>query len=316
MRAVRKPRSRSEALLAHFVLPISGVAVGLLQPTGVEDLLLTEHRLHDPALALALAERLGRTDVPLNWADLPVSDIDTFILRLRQALLGNRVIAEITCTNESCGERVDLSFSVDAYLAHHEPRRGRSRKRGLRVEPFGDEPGWFVLHAPAFDSAGVAASGSGTAAAQRGNDPMQAQEILSESLPAAAETLRFRLPSLADQIAVDGLPDAVGALAERCIRPGGLPGRARARIENAMAMLAPPLAGPLRGHCPHCTTPIAARFEARLYCLQELRDRARFIYDDIDALAERYHWSERAILMLPHVRRTSYVERARQAGLS
>lgn len=82
-----------------------------------------------------------------------------------------------------------------------------------------------------------------------------------------------------------------------------------------MAALAPPLAGPLQGPCPHCASPIAARFEARLYCLQELRDRARFIFDDIDALAERYHWSERAILTLPHLRRTSYVERARRARL-
>ena len=83
-----------------------------------------------------------------------------------------------------------------------------------------------------------------------------------------------------------------------------------------MGALAPPLAGPLQGRCPHCETPIAARFEARVYCLQELRDRARFIYDDIDVLAERYHWSERAILTLPHGRRTNYVERARQTRLA
>ena len=37
------------------------------------------------------------------------------------------------------------------------------------------------------------------------------------------------------------------------------------------------------------------------------------VFDDIDVLAERYHWSERAILSLPLTRRTQYVERARQA---
>jgi len=80
-----------------------------------------------------------------------------------------------------------------------------------------------------------------------------------------------------------------------------------------MALLAPPLAGPIEGRCPDCGAAIAARFEARGYCLRELRDRARFVYDDIDTLAERYHWSEEAILMLPYARRVLYAERARQA---
>ena len=83
-----------------------------------------------------------------------------------------------------------------------------------------------------------------------------------------------------------------------------------------MTALAPPLAGPLRGQCPHCGRFIEAWFEARLYCLQELRDRARFVHDDVDALAERYHWSERDILKLPQMRRAQYAERARQARSS
>jgi hypothetical protein len=95
-----------------------------------------------------------------------------------------------------------------------------------------------------------------------------------------------------------------------------LEARRRSRVEAAMAALAPPLAGPLRGRCPHCARPIEAWFEARLYCLQELRDRARFVHDDVDTLAERYHWSERAILNLPQVRRAQYVERARQSRSS
>jgi hypothetical protein len=80
-----------------------------------------------------------------------------------------------------------------------------------------------------------------------------------------------------------------------------------------MAWLAPAQAGPMQGQCPHCGSAITALFQPRQYCLRELRERARFVYDDIDALAERYHWSERAILRLPAARRTHYVERARQA---
>jgi hypothetical protein len=270
--------TRRDAPVAQFVLPVSGAAVALRQPTGAQDVLLAEHRLDDPALVLALARQLGQADPSPDWAALPVTDIDTLILRLRQAVTGNRVLAEVTCTTASCGQRVDLSFGIDAWLAHHRPRRARGRD--WRAEPAADAPGWYGLRSGAHD-----------------------------------DEARFRLPTLADQIAVHGQPDAVATLAARCIRPAGLPGRARARVETAMAMLAPSLAGPLRGRCPHCAAPIAARFEARAYCLQELRDRARFVYDDIDALAERYHWSERAILTLPHARRTAYVERAMQARL-
>jgi hypothetical protein len=279
MQPARTPRAYRNAPVARFALPVSGVVVALRQPTGAEDVLLAEHIVEDPTLALSIAERLGETDAAVNWADLPVPDIDTLILRLRQAVVGNRVVAEVDCSTSTCGQRVDLSFGIDAYLTHHRPRPGRARRREWWTERAADASDWYVL---------------------RTRD---------------ADEVHFRLPTLADQIAVDELPDAAAALAARCIRPGRLPARPRARVEAAMTALAPPLAGPLQGRCPHCATPIAAQFEARLYCLQELRDRARFVYADIDALAERYHWSERAILMLPQVRRTSYVERARQARL-
>ena len=70
----------------------------------------------------------------------------------------------------------------------------------------------------------------------------------------------------------------------------------------------------MQGQCPHCGAALDRPASMpRQYCLRELRDRARFVYDDIDALAERYHWSEQAILRLPAARRSQYVERARQA---
>ena len=62
-----------------------------------------------------------------------------------------------------------------------------------------------------------------------------------------------------------------------------------------------------------CGTAIEARFDARLFCLQELCDRARFVYDDVDAIAARHHWSEAEILALPGERRIQYAERARQS---
>jgi len=278
MRAAVSSRPPNGDGAARFALPVSGTLVTLEQPTGMEDLLLAEYAPEDPRLALLLAGRLARAatapDSPLDWAALTVTDIDTLIVRLRQILMGDRVVAEVTCASPSCRGRLDISFALSHYLAHHLPAR---RRRGWHTAPCADAPGWHAL-----------------------------------MLNGGDEAARFRLPTLADQIAVYGLPDAVAALASRCIRAHGAPTRAQARVEAAMAALAPPLAGPLGGQCPECGAPVAARFEARLYCLQELRDRARFVYDDVDTLAERYHWSERVILRLPRARRLLYAERARQ----
>jgi hypothetical protein len=262
---------------ARFALPVSGTVVSLRQPTGAEDVLLAEHDPEDPALVLLLAEQLGFADPAAYWAELPVPDIDALVVRLRQAMIGDRVVADLTC---ACGQRVDVSFSLETYLAYHQPNTPAAKARGWAAAPVTDEPGWYELR-------------TGT-----------------------AEPIRFRLPTLADQIAAGVVADPAAALAARCIRPPLPPRAMRARVEAAMAALAPPLAGPIQGRCPDCAATIEARFVARTYCLTELRDRARFVYDDVDTLAERYHWTEQAILTLPHARRAGYAERARQARVA
>jgi hypothetical protein len=279
MRAVPPQLFPGKAPLARFALPVSRVAVALRQLAGTEDVLLTEARVSDPSLTLALAERLAWTEATSDWADFSVTDIDVLIVRLRQAVIGDRVIADVRCNGPSCGRRVDLSFGLGAYLDHHRPKPARARGRGWSTEPCQDEAGWYALRD---DNKGVT---------------------------------RFRLPTLGDQIVVEGLRDTASVLAARCIRSEDLSAQIVARTEAAMRALAPALSGPIKGRCPDCAAPINAYFSARLYCLQELSDRAHFIYDDIDALAERYHWSEGAILRLPNDRRTRYADRVRQARL-
>jgi hypothetical protein len=258
-------------------LPVSGRSVTLAAPTGDDDLLLAEGRPDDPALALTLVERLGRGRAPTDWVALPATDIDVLIVRLRQIALGDRIVADVVCANPACGSRVDISFGLDAYLAHHRPKKAPFRRRGFYVEACLDESGWY-------------------SAESRG-------EI----------RVSFRLPTIGDVAAAAADADPARKLADSCVRPSPAPARLRALAERAMEALAPPLSGPIGGNCPHCGAAIAATFEARIYCLRELRERARFIYDDIDALAERYHWSEQDILALPGDRRRVYAERARQA---
>jgi hypothetical protein len=275
-RAAAHERGAMWARGARFVLPVSGAEVRMRPPTGREDLLLAEAEAPDAALALALAQRLGRAE-GIEWGALAVSDLDALVLRLRQALIGDRVRADVTCHAAGCGCRIDISFGINAYLAHHRPRRPPLAGRGWSAAACADAPGWFEMRL-------------------RGGD-----------------ALRFRLPSADDLIAVAARADAEAELARRCLRPADAPAPLRRAAEAAMRALAPDLAGDLAGRCPECGARVTVRFEPRRYCLTELRDRARFLFADVDALAQRYHWSERAILRMPNARRMRYAELARQA---
>lgn len=273
MRGVRRQQGETGASRVSLTLPVSDVRVGLRPMTGEAEALLAESRPEDPALTIALLERLG--EAPVAWHALPVHDIDVLMVRLRQVLAGDRVVAEVSCGGAGCGQRVDMSFNLGGYVAHHRPRPAHGR--GWTVSPSPDAPGWHRIEADGI------------------------------------ETTLFRPPTLSDQIAVAGASDEAAMLAARCIRPEGLRGRVRRRVEAAMEAMAPPLARSLQGHCPDCGAAIEAWFDARLYCLQDLCARARFVFEDIDLLAERYHWSEREILRLPRARREFYAERARAA---
>jgi hypothetical protein len=178
-------RDRQLAPVARFVLPVSGLAVALMPPTGAEEVLLAERRAEEAALALALAERLGRAEANVDWAALSITDIDVLIARLRMAVVGDRVIGEAACVSPACAEKVDLSFRLSDWLAHHRPRPGAPKGRDWRAEPNADAPGWYLL------------------------------------MVRGAEAARFRLPTLADQIAVQEAADPAIALAERVMRPAG-----------------------------------------------------------------------------------------------
>jgi hypothetical protein len=114
-------RSSSETtVLVH--LPVANVDVTLRAPAGVEDILMLEAGRLDLQLALALLARLSRfDDDSLTPGSLFVTDVDVALLRLRQRLLGDEVSAVEHCRSPKCGARVDITFSIDALLEHHQP---------------------------------------------------------------------------------------------------------------------------------------------------------------------------------------------------
>jgi hypothetical protein len=234
-----------------FRLPVSGLAVEIRPPGGAEELLLWEARKLDRAFALDLVRRLATAAAP---DELSVHDFEALLLHLRRLVLGDEIVADAFC---GCAERVDVSFSIAAFLAHRAPRRPR------RVAATG-EAGWFSL-------AGI--------------DAM------------------FRLPTVGDQLAVAREADPVAALAGRCVR-----GAATARLDRAMATMAPPLSGPIEGLCPHCGRTIQLGFDVPPFVLRELRVQALPICEHVHLLASHYQWSEEKILSLPTVRRQHYVD--------
>ncbi len=136
------------------------------------------------------------------------------------------------------------------------------------------------------------------------------------SSPVGAEWLRiegasFRLPTVGDQVAVQGWPDATDRLVRLCIAPPQASGRLRSRVERAMALLAPEVSRPLHGQCPECAQPLQAFFSVADFVVAELRRASAEIYDDVHCIASAYRWTESAILALPRRRRLEYADRAR-----
>lgn len=125
---------------------------------------------------------------------------------------------------------------------------------------------------------------------------------------------RFRLPTVGDQVAVEGTPNALERLLERCFAPPLPPARLRQRIERAMEAMAPEVSRALAGTCPDCGEDVSAPLHiARLVVSEFVRD-AESLHDDVDLIARSYHWLEAEILQLPRRRRRAYAERIRQTA--
>ena len=104
-------------------LPVAGLEVVVRPPAGAEDVLLVEAGPPSLALALDLLARLARrTDgAALDPAVLSISDVDVLLLCLRRRIAGDEVSAVAMCPAPGCRARVDVGFSIDAYLVHHLP---------------------------------------------------------------------------------------------------------------------------------------------------------------------------------------------------
>jgi hypothetical protein len=121
------------------VLPVSGLTLTVREATGADELVVLEPAGPPVATVLTLAGRLATdtTGVEPAWEDLPAIEVGAIALTIRQAWLGDTIRTDALCADPGCGERMDIAFTIPAYLAHY--RRGRYRGVTDR------EDGWFTL---------------------------------------------------------------------------------------------------------------------------------------------------------------------------
>ena len=124
----------------------------------------------------------------------------------------------------------------------------------------------------------------------------------------------FRLPTAGDQAAVVGVARPALRLAELCLDDTARRKPHRARVERAMAAMAPELSRPIAGRCPSCGAAVQVALSVARLVTIEIGRAASDMHDEVDLIARAYHWPESSILTLPQERRRAYAERIRRAS--
>jgi hypothetical protein len=263
---------------------VSGIEVVLRQPAGADDILLAEAGRFEPQVAQALVAALARPadGGVLDWGGVTLTDLDATLLAIRRIVLGNRVESSARCATRDDADQ-DGTDGTDGTASTASTGCGARIDLGFRITDY------LAQHRPHVPR-GVT----------RCEDPAWFR--------IAGAQVRFRPPTNADLAAIAAEPDGERELARRCIEPHEVPARLRRRIETAMEAIAPSMYGELEGVCPECGATVGIAFDPQRYVVDELRQRAAFVFEEVHLIAERYRWSEDAILTLPRVRRARYAE--------
>lgn len=117
-------------------LPVSGVQLEWRETNGDDDIALADSAPGLPGARNVVAQ--GAVDAegrPADAGALPVGDLDRLIVERRRELIGDSLLVEGRCAR--CGERVDLRFSLRAFVHHYRPTVPRG------TVPSEEDPGWW-----------------------------------------------------------------------------------------------------------------------------------------------------------------------------
>ena len=123
------------------LLPVSGIALAVREPTGEDEIYVLETALAPVPAILELARRVARTVAggPLDWASLPATDLDAAALVIRRSWIGEVIRTDTKCPGPGCRERIDVSFGIGDYLRAIIGPGGRAASIGAAGE------GWLTL---------------------------------------------------------------------------------------------------------------------------------------------------------------------------
>jgi hypothetical protein len=221
-------------------------------------------------LATLLAAAFDPPDVP--WLELPLGTRDAALLSVYEPA-GTGII-ETVATCPSCATVVDVSVDAAALAAPYGPPGDAWSRRG-------PDRGWFEVTLGA------------------GPD---------------RRTVQARQPAAADLIAAAGATDVAEArtvLVERCTRQSdGILAEPEALDAIATELdRRDPLADVrIDVVCGECGDRWPTRLDVAALVWAQVRRRAHALLVEIDALAQRYGWSEAEILSLPARRRRTYLD--------
>ena len=142
--------------------------------------------------------------------------------------------------------------------------------------------------------------------------PLAADPPAELALRVDGRELRFRLPTSADLMEIDGLEPLAGRerLLARCLPAGRdhLPGEVIDAVLAKMAEADPLADIQLALTCPACGRTWQAGFDIVAFFWSEIQARVRGLLREVHSLASFYGWSEAEILALSPARRRLYLE--------
>lgn len=152
-------------------------------------------------------------------------------------------------------------------------------------------------------------------------ETVQEHELTVGQEGGVSSTVRFRLPTGADQETAAGLArtDMAGAadlLLRRCVRSvvssdgnwvDKLPDELGERLSGRMAELDPQAEITLHLDCPVCADAFSVIFDTASYLIQELQAESRHLYREVHLLAYHYHWSATEILGMSIEKRRKFL---------
>lgn len=262
-------------------LPVSGIEVQFRLPTGNDDMALLEAGGGAVERALTVLPRLAQ----MSMSDSRKSDAKHHGTAWPNVTLTDFDVALLGLRRFLFGDCIDCVF------------RCASQTCGERVQT---EVSVTAL-------LGDIAPGTPPWAA-----PSRKRKGWFELLGVRDCDMLFRLPTVEDQVGVIRQRHAYKLLVQRCVDANHARARELGRVERAMELMAPLVSRTLVGSCPKCGASVSMMLHVASLVIAELSYAAAAVYEELDAIAETYHWDESTILAMPQSRRHAYAETIRR----